>query len=125
SLPQPPRLFRYGRAQMPGRGHRQDDVPGHHDRDPDPDPGLHGGPRMCRALSEHRRDQRVEHRAGVVHPWSAHWLGIGGARTMIFHDAFFIGGRWEKPRGGDFYEVISPSTEEPVARVPVASVEDI
>ncbi|SDK97352.1 betaine-aldehyde dehydrogenase [Nocardioides sp. YR527] len=41
------------------------------------------------------------------------------------HDALFIGGTWTKPATDATIEVISPHSEEVVARVPEASVEDI
>ncbi|MFD7077873.1 aldehyde dehydrogenase [Nocardioides sp. NPDC059952] len=41
------------------------------------------------------------------------------------HDALFIGGAWAKPATDATIEVISPHSEEVVARVPEGSVEDI
>ncbi|MFJ9392858.1 aldehyde dehydrogenase [Nocardioides sp. NPDC101246] len=41
------------------------------------------------------------------------------------HDALFIGGAWAKPATDARIEVISPHSEEVVARVPEGSVEDI
>ncbi len=41
------------------------------------------------------------------------------------HDALFIGGAWTKPATDATIEVISPHSEEVVARVPEGSVEDI
>jgi aldehyde dehydrogenase (NAD+) len=37
----------------------------------------------------------------------------------------FIGGNWHRADGGDLLEVISPSTEEVVGRVPVAGPAEI
>jgi aldehyde dehydrogenase (NAD+) len=44
---------------------------------------------------------------------------------MIVHDKFFIGGEWVAPAGRDTLEVISPFTEETLARVPAGSPDDI
>jgi len=38
---------------------------------------------------------------------------------------FFVGGKWAEPAGRDVFAVISPSTEETVGEVPVATDEDI
>ncbi len=44
---------------------------------------------------------------------------------MITHDTLFIGGQWVKPDTDATIEVISPSTEEAVGRVPAPSVDDV
>src|SRR5215475_10729472 len=44
---------------------------------------------------------------------------------MITRDALFIGGHWVKPSSGATIDVISPSTEEPVGRVPAAAGDDV
>lgn len=44
---------------------------------------------------------------------------------MIVHDKLFIGGEWVTPAGRDTLEVISPHTEETVARVPHGCPEDM
>src|SRR5215475_1193633 len=44
---------------------------------------------------------------------------------MITSDALFIGGRWEKPSSDATIDVISPSTEELVGRVPAAVADDV
>jgi betaine-aldehyde dehydrogenase len=44
---------------------------------------------------------------------------------MITRDALFIGGRWAKPSSDATIDVVSPSTEELVGRVPAPSVEDV
>ncbi|WP_238006544.1 aldehyde dehydrogenase [Dactylosporangium sp. AC04546] len=44
---------------------------------------------------------------------------------MITHDVLFIGGRWVKPDSDTTIEVVSPSTEEVVGRVPAPSAEDV
>jgi aldehyde dehydrogenase (NAD+) len=44
---------------------------------------------------------------------------------MIEHDSFFIDGAWRKADTDDFFEVVSPSTEEVIGRVPAASTADI
>jgi betaine-aldehyde dehydrogenase len=44
---------------------------------------------------------------------------------MQTYDSFFIGGKWVAPTGSDTLEVISPSTEEVVGRVPVSTTADI
>jgi betaine-aldehyde dehydrogenase len=41
------------------------------------------------------------------------------------HDGFFIGGDWSAPAGRETVDVISPSTEEPIGRIPRATNEDI
>ncbi|MEO3760223.1 aldehyde dehydrogenase [Mycobacterium sp. B14F4] len=40
-------------------------------------------------------------------------------------DELFIGGRWSEPSTGQHIEVVSPHTEEPIARVAVAAPEDV
>ena len=40
-------------------------------------------------------------------------------------DSLFIGGEWVKPASGEVIEVISPATEEPVARVAAATAADV
>src|SRR5262245_47792497 len=44
---------------------------------------------------------------------------------MITQDVLFIGGQWVKPGSDATIEVISPSTEEVVGRVPAPSAEDV
>lgn len=44
---------------------------------------------------------------------------------MIEQSAFFIDGGWRRPTGHEFFEVISPSTEERIGRCPAGSVGDI
>ena len=44
---------------------------------------------------------------------------------MKVHDKLFIGGEWVAPANRETLEVISPYTEETVARVPEAGAEDI
>jgi betaine-aldehyde dehydrogenase len=44
---------------------------------------------------------------------------------MLLHDQMFIGGRWERPTGTLTQDVVSPSTEEVVGRVPLANEDDI
>ncbi|WP_433189960.1 aldehyde dehydrogenase [Actinoallomurus sp. CA-150999] len=44
---------------------------------------------------------------------------------MITHDELFIGGQWVKPDSDATFDVISPSTEEVVGRVPAPSAEDV
>jgi betaine-aldehyde dehydrogenase len=44
---------------------------------------------------------------------------------MINQDGLFIGGRWVKPDSDATIEVISPSTEDAVGRVPAPSAEDV
>jgi betaine-aldehyde dehydrogenase len=41
------------------------------------------------------------------------------------HDKLYIGGRWAQPAGSATIEVISPHSEEPVGRVPEATVADV
>jgi betaine-aldehyde dehydrogenase len=41
------------------------------------------------------------------------------------YDRLFIGGDWVKSRGSDTIEVISPRTEEPIAKVPASTEADI
>src|SRR5581483_8756498 len=40
-------------------------------------------------------------------------------------DAFFLGGEWIKPAGADVIDVIDPSTEQVVGRVPAGTAEDV
>jgi aldehyde dehydrogenase (NAD+) len=44
---------------------------------------------------------------------------------LMYRQEFFIGGGWVAPTGGDRLSVISPSTEEAVGEVPVATTADI
>jgi betaine-aldehyde dehydrogenase len=44
---------------------------------------------------------------------------------MYEHDQLFIGGRWTAPAGTDTLDVISPSTEEPVGRIPKVTEADV
>ena len=44
---------------------------------------------------------------------------------LMHRDAFWIGGEWTAPAGGQRFDVISPSTEAPVGSVPVATAVDI
>ena len=44
---------------------------------------------------------------------------------MIVHDKIFIGGEWVASTGRETIEVISPLTEETIAKVPEATSEDI
>jgi aldehyde dehydrogenase (NAD+) len=44
---------------------------------------------------------------------------------MITHDALFIGGQWVKPDSDATIDVVSPSTEELVGRVPAPSADDV
>lgn len=44
---------------------------------------------------------------------------------MLVHDKLFIGGQWSKPSGSDVINVISPTTEEIIGRVPAATEEDV
>ena len=44
---------------------------------------------------------------------------------MFDRKEHFIGGSWRTASGGDLLEVISPSTEEIVGRVPVAGQAEI
>ena len=44
---------------------------------------------------------------------------------LLHRREFFIGGEWAAPSGPDRFDVISPSTEEPVGDVPLATAADI
>ncbi|WP_082995649.1 aldehyde dehydrogenase [Mycobacterium alsense] len=44
---------------------------------------------------------------------------------MHQHDALFIGGTWTSPSGGETFEVISPHTESPIARVATAGPAEV
>jgi aldehyde dehydrogenase (NAD+) len=44
---------------------------------------------------------------------------------LMYRRQFFIGGTWADPSGGDRLGVVSPSTEEVVGEVPVATTADI
>jgi aldehyde dehydrogenase (NAD+) len=44
---------------------------------------------------------------------------------MVNRDKFFIGGEWVAPAGNDTLAVISPSTEEVIAKVPDATTADV
>ncbi|MFC7882590.1 aldehyde dehydrogenase [Streptomyces sp. NPDC057376] len=45
--------------------------------------------------------------------------------SLMHRGEFYIGGTWAKPAGSDVLEVVSPSSEEVVGRVPLAVEEDI
>src|SRR5580698_6004963 len=49
----------------------------------------------------------------------------GGSVAIRDYDRLFIGGDWVAPEGTDVIEVISPSTEEVVGRVPDGTEADI
>src|SRR5580698_657780 len=49
----------------------------------------------------------------------------GGPVAIRSYDRLFIGGDWVAPEGTDVIEVISPSTEEVVGRVPEGTEADI
>ncbi|HEY7812764.1 MAG TPA: aldehyde dehydrogenase family protein, partial [Nakamurella sp.] len=44
---------------------------------------------------------------------------------LMYRREFFIGGGWATPAGGERLGVVSPSTEETVGEVPVATAADI
>lgn len=44
---------------------------------------------------------------------------------MLTHDSFLIGSRWVRPAGSDFFDVISPFSEQRVGRVPAATKDDM
>ncbi|SEG83910.1 Acyl-CoA reductase [Thermomonospora echinospora] len=44
---------------------------------------------------------------------------------LMHRREFFIGGAWTAPAGGDLLDVVSPSTEEVVGEVPVATAADV
>ncbi len=44
---------------------------------------------------------------------------------MLVHDRLFIGGDWVAPAGADVIEVVSPSTEEVIGRVPEGQRTDV
>jgi acyl-CoA reductase-like NAD-dependent aldehyde dehydrogenase len=52
---------------------------------------------------------------------------VGGSveDRLMYRREFFIGGEWAAPAGGDRLGVVSPSTEEVVGEVPVATAADI
>jgi aldehyde dehydrogenase (NAD+) len=43
---------------------------------------------------------------------------------MQTYDRLFIGGSWQTPLGQETIDVVSPATEDPIGRVPVASKDD-
>ena len=50
---------------------------------------------------------------------------MGGALTAVEHGLIYVDGQWVTPVGTAVHEVISPSTEEVVARVVLGAPEDI
>src|SRR5437870_3290134 len=44
---------------------------------------------------------------------------------MFVRDSLFIGGKWVRPAQDAHLDVLSPTSEEPVGRVPAASVADV
>jgi acyl-CoA reductase-like NAD-dependent aldehyde dehydrogenase len=45
--------------------------------------------------------------------------------TIVRHDAFYIGGAWVAPTGGETHDVINASTEELIASVPMGTAGDV
>ncbi|MGV9386265.1 aldehyde dehydrogenase [Nonomuraea sp. NPDC003707] len=44
---------------------------------------------------------------------------------LMYRREFYVGGEWVKPAGGEVLKVVSPSSEEVVGEVPVATAEDM
>jgi aldehyde dehydrogenase (NAD+) len=44
---------------------------------------------------------------------------------MQIRDKLYIGGEWTRPAGGKAIAVVSPSTEEPIGRVPEGTPADV
>ena len=44
---------------------------------------------------------------------------------MLTYDKFFIGGEWVEPAGNETLKVLSPTTEEVIGSVPVATNADM
>ena len=44
---------------------------------------------------------------------------------MLTREGFFIGGEWVAPTGSEWLEVVSPTTEERIGRVPVSTTHDV
>ncbi|MEV4357286.1 aldehyde dehydrogenase family protein [Nonomuraea sp. NPDC049625] len=44
---------------------------------------------------------------------------------LMYRREFYVGGEWVKPAGGEVLKVVSPSSEEVVGEVPVATVQDM
>ncbi|WP_432002411.1 aldehyde dehydrogenase [Streptomyces sioyaensis] len=47
------------------------------------------------------------------------------SESLMYRREFHIGGRWFEPSGSEVLTVISPSSEEPVGEVPLATTQDI
>ncbi len=45
--------------------------------------------------------------------------------SLLYRNEFYIGGKWTPGASGDSFDIISPSSEEVVGRIPVAVEEDI
>ena len=58
----------------------------------------------------------------IVTPTRIRWHGHRIGRTV--RDKLFIGGEWVDPAGDGVIEVVNPTTEEVVGRVPAGSAED-
>src|SRR5215203_158445 len=46
------------------------------------------------------------------------------ASDALVRDKLFIGGEWVEPAGGDSIEVVNPTTEEVIGRIPEGTAED-
>src|SRR5215203_4794986 len=46
------------------------------------------------------------------------------ASDALVRDKLFIGGEWVEPAGGDSIEVVNPTTEEVIGRIPEGTTED-
>ncbi|MEB3031803.1 aldehyde dehydrogenase [[Mycobacterium] nativiensis] len=46
-------------------------------------------------------------------------------QTVPSYSKFYVGGRWTEPTGSDRIDVISPSTEEVISRVPAPTADDV
>ena len=50
---------------------------------------------------------------------------MSATHVALSRDSFFIGGEWVRPQGSETSVVLSPFTEDEIARVPVAAAADI
>src|SRR5512143_2597622 len=70
------------------------------------------------------RARRPARRSGIDQDQGLRFQdAIGGEK--VNRDKFFIGGDWVEPAGTDTLAVISPHTEEVIAKVPEATTADV
>src|SRR5215210_1336634 len=49
---------------------------------------------------------------------------MSATTDLLVRDRLYIGGEWVEPAGSDTIEVLNPTTEQPIGRIPAGSAED-